>query len=352
MNVSPNTAEPSGSADSNATAPPPRAFDIVVIGASAGGLRPLRALVAALPEGYGGAIFVVVHTDPEADSHLADILTRSGPVPARLASDGQPIVPGHIHVAPPDFHLLLEAGVMRVLRGPRENRHRPAVDPLFRSAGWLYGPRVVGVLLSGNLDDGTAGLWAVKSCGGTTVVQEPDEAQSPGMPTNALRFNRVDHRLRAADIGALLARRDRAREAPPAEPAAMPGRVGVENALTLAPMADRSTMDRLGMLSPFTCPSCGGALWELEEPGGHLHYRCHTGHAVTQAGLLIEQGSAVEDRLYRALRAVQEKAMALRRLADRWPEHLSATRDDYLSRAADLDETAVTLRRVLAGTRP
>jgi two-component system, chemotaxis family, protein-glutamate methylesterase/glutaminase len=320
--------------------------DIVVIGASAGGLPTLKRLVSRLPADYRGSMFIVVHISPEARGDMAAILAHAGPVRAVTAQDGLAVDPGTIYTAPPDHHLLLEAGRMRVVRGPRENRHRPAVDPLFRSAAWAYGPRVVGVVLSGNLDDGTAGLWAIKSCGGITVVQDPGEAEHPEMPTNALMHNRIDHRLALADIAELLVRlekqpvdRDR-----PSSP--VPG-IGEEIGFAAfeGHMAD---VARLGTLSPFTCPSCRGALWELEE-GGHLRYRCHTGHAFSQDSLLVDQTLAVEEGLYDALRAVEEKAAALRRLAQRWPESISGVKPDYARRANELDGTAEVLRSLLAG---
>ncbi|MGM9486378.1 chemotaxis protein CheB [Ideonella sp. YS5] len=320
--------------------------DIIVIGASAGGLTALKRLVSRLPPDYPGSMFVVVHISPEASGDMAAILARAGPVRAVAAQDGLAIEPGTLYTAPPDHHLLLEVGRMRVVRGPRENRHRPAVDPLFRSAAWAYGPRVVGVVLSGHLDDGTAGLWAVKNGGGITVVQDPGEAEHPEMPANALMHNRVDHRLPLADIADLLARlaRQPVERDAPAEP--VPG-LGEEVGFA-AFQGHMGDVARLGARSPFTCPSCRGALWELEE-GGHLRYRCHTGHAFSQGSLLVDQTLAIEEGLYSALRAVEEKAAALRRLAERWPESISGVKPDYARRAAELDGTADVLRTLLAG---
>ena len=255
---------------------------------------------------------------------------------------------GRIHVAPPDFHLLVERGVLRVVQGPRENRHRPAIDPLFRSLAWTYGPRAVGVVLSGNLDDGTAGLWAIKSCGGTTIVQEPNEAVHPEMPMNALMHNRIDHRLPLEDIAALLTQL--ATQTPdPSMPADPPP--GLEREVAFAKLdAGIADMGSLGKLSPFTCPSCRGALWELEE-GEHLRYRCHTGHAYSQASLLVDQGTAVEESLYSAMRALEEKATALRRMADRWPDGLPGVKIDYQQRAGELEQSADVLRAMLAGQK-
>lgn len=189
--------------------------DVIVVGASAGGMEALQKLVGALPADFPGAIFVVWHLSPGVRSVLPEVLTRSGPLRAGNPRDGDAIEPGRIYIAPSDHHLLLERDYMRVTRGPKENRFRPAVDPLFRSAASAYGSRVVGVVLSGALDDGTAGLGMIKMKGGTAVVQDPAEATHRSMPLNALDYVAVDHKLPAAKIGALLgrlAREEAARE--------------------------------------------------------------------------------------------------------------------------------------------
>jgi two-component system chemotaxis response regulator CheB len=314
--------------------------DIVTVGASAGGPETLRRLVAGLPEDFRGSLFVVVHIPPDGTTALPQILSRAGVLPAMAAEDGMAIERGRIYVAPNDRHLLVERDRISVVRGPRENRARPAIDPLFRSAAWAYGPRVVGVLLSGALDDGTAGLWAIKSCGGTTIVQDPADATNPEMPQNALIHNRVDHRLAVEDIGPLLARL--AREPAPEAPAP-PASIGTEiDSVKLGHGLEGGTPP--GSPSPFTCPTCGGALWELDE-GGHLRYRCHTGHAYTHGALLQEQGRQIETGVYTALRAVEQKSAALRRLAD--SVAFPSIAKDYQARASELDEAASALRSLL-----
>ena len=320
---------------------------IVVIGTSAGGVSALRALVALLPSDYPGAIFIVLHLSAEAPSVLPELLQRAGPLPVEWATDGQPIVGGRILLAPADCHMLIEQNYVTVVRGPKENRHRPAIDPLFRSAAWAFGPRVIGVVLTGSLDDGTAGLWAIKSCGGTTVVQDPGDAEYAQMPANALMHNRIDHRLPLAEIPALLA--SLASKTVPPRPAEAPPQ-RLKDEVEYAKMnRDLRDMNSLGTLSPFTCPSCRGALWELEE-SGHLRYRCHTGHAYTHASLLIDQNSAIEEAMYMALRAVEEKAAALRRISERWDERFPAMKADYDQRAGEMDNTAEVLRSLLSGT--
>src|SRR5256885_4553560 len=174
--------------------------DIVVVGTSAGGVEALATLVSTLPPRLPAAIFVVLHISAHSPSFVPDILDRSGLLETVQASDGMEIKHGRIYVAPPDHHMLVGHGNVRVVRGPKENRHRPAVDPLFRSAALAYGPRVVGVILTGALDDGTAGLRAVKRCGGLAVVQDPRDALFPSMPQSALQHVRVDHCLSVGEI--------------------------------------------------------------------------------------------------------------------------------------------------------
>jgi two-component system chemotaxis response regulator CheB len=224
-----------------------------------------------------------------------------------------------------------------------------SVDPLFRSAAWAYGLRAVGVVLSGGLDDGTAGLWAIKTCGGTTVVQEPAEALYPEMPSNALLHNQVDYRLPLSDIGPLLVRlATEPRNGAPAWNA--PESIKDEIDFAKVSGNDMQKLSKLGLLSPFTCPSCRGALWEIEE-SGHLRYRCHTGHAFSQASLLVEQSTEAERSVYVALRAVEEKAGALRRLAKQWKGRAPEILAEYESRAAELESTADVLRALLAGEK-
>src|SRR5215211_1119499 len=182
------------------------AKDIIVVGASAGGIEALRVLAGGLPADFPASLFVVLHTSPESPAMLPNILDRSGSLPALSPKDGDRIRPGTIYVAPPDRHLLIEPNRLRVTRGPKENRFRPAVDPLFRSAAETYGPRVIGVILTGYLDDGTAGLWNVKQRGGTTIVQDPADAVADSMPRSALKHVEVDHCVRLVQIPSLLVR--------------------------------------------------------------------------------------------------------------------------------------------------
>jgi two-component system chemotaxis response regulator CheB len=179
---------------------------IVVIGGSAGGIDALRSLLAQLPANFSAPICIVLHTSPESPGLVPEILGRATPLAVTLASDGSRLQPGHVYVAPPDRHLLVEPGRVRVTKGPREHRFRPAIDPLFRSAAQVYGPAAVAVVLTGNLDDGTAGLWTIKKLGGIAVVQDPDDAVFSEMPLHAMKGVKPDHVVPLSRIPSVLVR--------------------------------------------------------------------------------------------------------------------------------------------------
>lgn len=288
--------------------------DIVVVGASAGGMDTLARLVAGLPAGFSASVFVVWHTAPGLKSVLPRVLQKAGALPAAHAADGEPIRAGRIYVAPNDHHMLLERGYIRVTKGPKENRFRPAIDPLFRSAAYVYGPRVIGVVLTGGLDDGTAGLWTIKLRGGTAVVQEPSEAVIDSMPLNALSNVEVDHKLPVAEIGPLLARLT-GQPAPAERAIPEDEERKIKREVRIAEEADalEENVMQFGELSPFTCPECRGVMAELCE-GRIVRYRCHTGHAFSAHSLLEAGNEQVEARLWDAVRALDELVLLLNRL--------------------------------------
>lgn len=300
--------------------------DIVVVGASAGGVESLINLVGTLPANFPGTLFVVLHMSADHTSALPAILARSGKLPASHPSDKQPFQPGQIYVASPDYHLLVEDGFVRVVQGPRENRHRPAVDPLFRTAALHYGPRVVGVILSGALDDGTAGLLAVKRRGGKAMVQDPDEALYNGMPFSALVHVAVDYCLPVASIGSKLI-----------ELAATPvvsqgvGRMSedkdLEQEARMAELTPGAMLaeQRVGIPSTFSCPECHGVMWEIQDES-LLRYRCRVGHALTANGMMAEQSEALETAMWVALKTLEENISLSRRLG----QHASALKQDWL----------------------
>lgn len=320
--------------------------DIIVAGASTGGVEALTALVGGLPADLPAAIFVVLHVPPTGSSLLPKILSRVGPLPATHANDGEPIHPGRIYVAPPDYHLLLKRGYVRVVRGPRENHHRPALDPLFRTAARAYGPRVIGVVLTGALDDGTAGLFAIKQCGGIAVVQDPAEAYFPSMPESALAYVDVDYRLPLAELAPLLARLAR-------EPVVKEGATTVSREMDQEVRAAEWEIAVLegeeppGRLSSFTCPECHGPLYELRD-GRLARFRCRIGHAFTAEGVLAEQSEAVEEALSMALNTLKESALMSRRLAREAQErgHVRVAAR-FEEKGRETSERAALIQRVL-----
>jgi two-component system chemotaxis response regulator CheB len=241
---------------------------IVVVGASAGGLEALRTLVAGLPRNFPAPICVVLHTSPQSPGILDEILQRSGPLPAAQAREFDRLRPGHIYVAPPDHHLLVEPGKLRIARGPKENRFRPAIDPLFRSAAQVFGPGAIGVILTGNLDDGAAGLWAIKRLGGVTVVQDPDDALFPAMPRSAIAHaHGVDYTVGLSQIPPLLTELT-AKPVAERAPAAVPEEVEIEVKIASEHNALDSGLERIAVPSPFSCPECHGVLLELRRESG------------------------------------------------------------------------------------
>jgi two-component system chemotaxis response regulator CheB len=288
------------------------AIDVICIGASAGGVGGLQQVIGRLPPGFPAAVFVVLHLPQAATSVLPSILNRAGKLPALHAVHDDPIVGGHIYVAPPGFHLTLEAGRMRVTRGARENGHRPAIDPLFRSAALEFGARVAGVVLSGLLDDGTVGLREIKRAGGVAIVQDPADTPWPSMPQNAMDQVEVDYCARPAAIGDLLV------DLTSTERAAGVNQHDVgrsEREVRVLTMHE-DERDKPGEPSPYSCPECGGVLWELRD-GDILRFRCRVGHAYTSDVLAADQADTIEKALWTALRALEEQAALKRRLAER-----------------------------------
>jgi two-component system chemotaxis response regulator CheB len=301
------------------------------VGFSAGGIDPLLQLVAELPPDFPASVLVVHHFPAQSVSALPSILNRAGPLLATQAADGERVMPGRIYAARPDRHLLVRSGRIRLTLGPREHGHRPAIDPLFRSAARSHGPRAIGVILSGTLDDGTSGLLAIKQAGGLAVVQDPSLAAYPGMVASAVQHVPVDYVLAAGELGAAL---DRLVREPVVEPpGGTPEQPADEPDLAMAGTAALRGPHPPGRPSGLICPECGGVLWATDT-GALLHFRCHVGHAYSGESLLSAQSDALEGALWGAVRAMEEKAELSRRLA-------AGARGRGLHRAAAQYEGAV-----------
>jgi two-component system chemotaxis response regulator CheB len=287
---------------------------IVVVGASAGGVEALTQLVSGLPGDFPAPVVVVLHVSPEAPSLLPRILARESELAVRPATDAQPLEPGVVYVAPPDRHTLAQRGTLRVVRGPQENGHRPAIDPLFRSAAAWYGAGAVAVVLTGVLDDGAAGAAAVSRRGGAVVVQDPKEAPYPSMPLHAIAADHPCEVLPVREIPGALVEAVRARAEQAFEDAAEEDGESQFSAFELS--AIERSEEVPGTQAPFACPACGGSLWEAPDEAV-LRFRCRVGHAFAADSLLQGQSTEVERALWVALSALEERAALSRRIADR-----------------------------------
>ena len=336
----------------SAGAPPVVQRDVIVVGASAGGVQALQGLVAQLPPELPASVLVVLHLMSAGTSVLDTILDRAGPMPASQAADGERLERGHVYVAPPDFHLLVRGPTIHLSAGPRENGHRPAVDPLFRSAARAFGPRVIGVVLSGTLDDGSDGLRLIKEMGGAAVIQDPADAAYPDMPENAARHVRPDRTVPLAEMGRALCDLldfplDPAADAEVADPEGQPVDL-VE--------VEFGREDPAGAPTLLTCPDCGGVMLERDE-GGLVRFACQVGHAYSPESLNEHQGEALESALWGAIRSLEERADLLRRMArragrsgsDGTVERLERKAEVASGHAGEIRDTVLLLRGVGPG---
>jgi two-component system chemotaxis response regulator CheB len=285
--------------------------DIIVVGSSMGGIQALTSLAGQLPADLQAVVLVVQHSSPDSPGLLGTILSNHGPLPAVMAEDGMPMDRGRIYVAPPNRHLLASASGIRVTYGPRENRSRPAIDALFRTAAVNYRSRVIGVVLTGLLGDGAAGLLAVQCCGGLPLVQAPDDAAHADMPLRALDVVKNAETFVMRDLGALLVRRCR-EPAPDAPP--VPESLALESRLSEQPMGYQDWGAVAGQPTSFTCPECKGPIHEIREEG-LTRFRCRVGHAYSTYDLLGDKARAVEESLWVALQTLEERAEMLELMA-------------------------------------
>lgn len=325
--------------------------NIIVIGASAGGFEALKTIVQSLPPNLDASIFIVWHMGPDVRGILPDVLNKLNTIRAANARDNEPIETNHIYVAPPDHHLLIEEGRLRVTRGPKENRFRPAVDPLFRSAAYTYGKRVIGIVLSGGLDDGTAGLWRIKESGGIAVVQDPSDAQVPSMPENALHGVQIDHCLPVHELADLIVKLS-SEEVGNNIRVMKDERTKIEIDIAAEENAlSRGSME-LGILSPFACPECHGVLSKIKE-GSLTRYRCHTGHAYSIDTLMASLTESIEDSLYNAIRGIDESILLLNHMGDHLAEEnkpkLAAV---YFQKAKEAEQRGSLIRKAIKDNAP
>jgi two-component system chemotaxis response regulator CheB len=321
--------------------PYPGVRDIIVIGGSAGGIEAASTILADISPDVNAAIFVVIHTGEAAPGLMADIFAKRSVLPVQYASDREPIELGSVYVAPPDRHLLVKRGEMRVIRGPKENNFRPALDPLFRTAATTYDGRVIGVVLSGSMDDGTHGLLQIKRAGGVAVVQSPEDALHPDMPQSAIDRMEVDHVLAVSEIAPLLSRLSSGggETAASMRDDQVDVSEGIVGALRLGGTAPPS---------PFICPECKGALWEARD-GDVVKYRCHVGHGFATDTLLSLQAIEIEQALWSAVRGFEERAELQRRTAERIDVRNGGLRARFLENSREQQRMADVVRALLVG---
>jgi len=319
--------------------------DIVVMGASYGGLAAYTKLLSLLPRDFHASIFVVLHISPRFPSYLEQIL--SGKVKLRVLQPkgGEKPEQGTVYVAPPNHHLLLKEDHIAIVKGPRENLARPSIDVMFRSAAVACKSRVIAVLLTGLLDDGVSGLAAVKRCGGITIVQDPAEAEAPDMPNTAIKHAPVDHILSLEEIAAKL---QEIVGRPAEEPSPIPEELMDEVKLSEHEVPELDEMEKIGDLTPFTCPECGGAMWSVkDEP--FARFLCHTGHSFTTQAYIAEQSKLIENSLWSAVRFMQERAKVLEKMIVNDKENgRTGSVKEYDTKIRELKHHARTIRGFIA----
>ena len=317
--------------------------NIVAIGTSAGGVEALRSVVGALPARFPAAILITIHLPSHSRSSMAELLTRAGPLKASFAAEGMIVKNGRIYVARPGYHLIIEGERLALGTGPRENKTRPSIDPMFRSAALCCGNRTIGVVLTGTLGDGAAGLWAIKEAGGITVVQDPQEAAFPEMPLAALSHLDPDHLTKLPDLPRLL---ETLVNQPAGEPRPVAPGMKYEVEVAKGGPSTMQQMDRIGKRSVLTCPDCAGIMWELDN-GKLTRFRCHQGHAYSAEVMGIAMEDALRHALGSGVRALEERIALIKKLRGQAEEHdgrLAATWDD---KARELEAEANTIRNSL-----
>jgi two-component system, chemotaxis family, protein-glutamate methylesterase/glutaminase len=323
---------------------------VVVAGASAGGVEALVALVRSLPADFPHAVLVILHVAPAGTSVLPAILARACSLPVASPADGEALRPGHVYVAPPDRHLVLEGSHLRLSQAPRENGHRPAIDPTMRSAAEAYEGAAIGIVLSGARDDGTAGMMAIKARRGIALVQDPDEALYPAMPLSAIAHVTPDAVLPVAQMAAWILEQGPGTDGPTKGETGMNDNSGDRRLAAVEAGDDRAPRSATGKGTRYTCPDCGGVLFERHE--GHLErFECSVGHIFSIESLSSAQAEALESALWAAVRSLEDRATLLQRLAGRARGNGNARSAATFDRqAADALDRAGTIRDAILGS--
>lgn len=322
--------------------------DIVVVGSSAGGIEALLEFTQLLPKKFNGSIFIVQHLASFYRSNLDKLLGKRSALNVCFAKNGERYKKGHIYLAPPDHHLLVESERILVTKGPKENRFRPSIDALFRSAAYNFGERTIGIILSGLLDDGTSGLWSLKRLGGVTIVQDPEEALHDSMPKNAMQHVEVDYVAKIADMPHLLEQLTSQKIT--VNPNSNEGQNELLKKEVMIAAEDNALemgILNMGTLSPFTCPECHGTLVSIKE-GPFTRYRCHTGHAFSSSALLAEVTKTIEESLWNTLRGLEETIMLLENKGKEYEESGDeGSAAQFYKKAQQIREKSHSLRQMI-----
>jgi two-component system, chemotaxis family, protein-glutamate methylesterase/glutaminase len=326
------------------------AFFIVVIGASAGGQETICKLIAALPKELNAAVFIVLHVSRNGlTNFLTTRLQKCTALPCSSAVEGQVIQKGHIYVAPVDHHLIVKAGTMHLRKGPAENRWRPSIDVLFRSAAAYYREYAIGIILTGLLDDGTSGMQAIKKCGGTCIVQDPGEAAYPDMPQSVIDNTMVDHILPATGMSEAIEETIANKKITGIE---APAAVIAETELIEKTITDIEHISKQGNHTVYTCPDCGGGLWQIKE-GEHTRYRCHIGHAYSEKDLLKKQFESLNATLWVALRMMEERRNLLNKISRQdQSKNMYTMANLHTERVRELETHINNLKELLFDIKP
>jgi len=322
-------------------------FFIICIGASAGGLNAINELVTQLPANLNAAVLMVIHLSKAAiGDMLLERIRKGSRLPCQIGRHGDVIAPGQVYIAAPDTHMLIRNDTIIVGHGPPENRFRPSIDVLFRSAAASAGERVIGIVLTGLMNDGTAGMMAIKQCGGYCIVQDPHEAEYPAMPLSVLENMEVDHCVSLKEMGSII---EKITQEPIADRSVSPPQVIIESRLSEIAATEVEEVSRLGKKTLLACPDCGDRLWVVKK-GWVKHYRCHVGHSYSERDLVVKQSKKIESAMWTAVRMMEERKLLINRLAkennDRGLRQLSRT---YEEQGRQLEEHITRLKELIFG---
>ncbi|MEJ6981795.1 chemotaxis protein CheB [Pedobacter sp. P351] len=322
----------------------PEITKIVVVGASAGGLKAVAELISKFPKNNNISVFIVLHVSKNSIGPvIVTHIQKHTSLICEIPSNGDLIKPGHIYIAPPDHHMIIKRDEICIHNGARENRWRPSIDVLFRSAAVAYGSKVIGIVLTGLMDDGTSGMGAIKRSGGVCIVQEPEEAEFSDMPANVLNNVDVNYRVSISEMGYIL---EDLFSKPSGPEIRVPRELEIEAEITEKLSSKIQDLEKIGEQTLFSCPECGGGLWKIKGDTV-VRYRCHTGHVYTLQTLLQAQAEGIEKAIWVAIRMLEERRNLLLISSAYNSNSPDDSAEDIKSRTEDVNNHIERLKTVL-----